>query len=179
MISNYSEFDPNTIDPIKYKSFVFFENLACQLDIKPGIKLQIGVGKGFTLKHMIARWGEDAVGIDLLNESQSEQVIITDVSKIDTTLPLSWVENDVASTGTDIGRQLRWAGFVWALKNLKPGGIMISSADHMISQPATAMAVSMGCEVTPLTVYDHCDWAQYLNQQTPWKTSGYILVKKL
>lgn len=172
-------FDFATIEPTKYKSFVFFQNLACQLDLPPGIKLQIGVGPGFTLQHMVARWGDDAQGIDLVRPPTFDNVIIEDVATIDRTMPLSWVENDVGGTLQENGRRLRWDAYRWALKNLVPGGFMISSADHVIDQPATELALSMGCEVTPLTKYDQTKWAQYLNQETPWKTSGYILVKQM
>lgn len=164
----------------EYKSFIFFENLGKSTVLPAGFKVQLGVGNGYTLNAMKQFWGEDSVlGIDLYNFNNDPNVYTVDIKKLKLQLPCSYIENDIGSTSYPEAKEDRWHATQWAIKCLMPGGIFITSLDHMIGYPVKEYAQKNNCQVVEMTDYDNESWAIYLNEQTPWKTTGWCIIKKL
>lgn len=175
-VDTYQDHDP----PHLYKSFIFFENLARHLVPDHGIKIQLGVGWGHTLEAMNQHWGQDQVmGIDLVNRTKLPNVWCIDAAQLTTVIPATYIENDIGRTYTPAGRQARWHAAQWAVRCLVPGGVMITSHDKLLGYPMVSMALDQGCQVQDLTMYDHEPWAQYLNNNTPWHTENWLLVRRL
>jgi hypothetical protein len=162
----------------KYKSFVFYENIAKPADLPPGYIVQLGVCHGHTLQEMKQHWGSDRVlGIDIHNPSDDPNVWRIDIKRLQFKLPCAYIENDIGDSFSEYGKNDRWAAAQWGISCLIPGGIMITSADHMIGYPVREYAQAQGCDVIDMSQRDHEPWAQYLNT-TAWKTQGWYLIIK-
>lgn len=175
-VDTYQDHDP----PHLYKSFIFFENLAQRLAPKTGLKIQLGVGHGYTLQAMNQYWGaENVMGIDLVNRTKLPNIWCIDAEQLTTRIPATYIENDIGRTFTDSGRRARWHAAQWALKCLEPGGVLITSHDRLLGYPMVSAAIDSGCTVQDMTMFDHEPWAEYLNNQTPWHTANWLLIRRI
>lgn len=169
----------NHADPTQYKSFIFFENIAKKANLPRGIKVQLGVGYGYTLQKMKEHWGSDQVlGIDIHNLNNDASIFVGDIKEITVKFPCAYIENDIGNSASESGRLDRWAASKWSIDCLVPGGMFITSADHVIEFPVSDYALESNCSVTSMTEFDNELWAQYLNTTTPWKTQGYYIICK-
>lgn len=173
-------FDDPNFDPTTYKSYIFFEHIAKNLNLPKGLCVQLGVGNGFTLGAMKNFFGSDRVlGIDINNHDRNPSVYQVDIEKLTLSLPCAYIENDIAGTGTDLGRQARWLGTQWALKNLITNGVLITSNDYRLGYPVKQLALDSGCIVQDMTMFNNEDWAIDLNTNSPWSTDGYFIIRKI
>jgi hypothetical protein len=174
-VDTYQDHDP----PQAYKSFVFFENLAQRLVPADGLKIQLGVGHGYTLAAMNRFWGQDQVmGIDLVNRTGLPNVWCIDAENLSTRIPATYIENDIGRTFTEPGRAARWHAAKWAVQCLAPGGVLITSHDRLLGYPMVSYAMDHGLVVQDMTQFDHEPWARYLNEQTPWHTANWLLIRR-
>jgi len=166
-------------NPKTYKSNIFFENIGKKSVLPDGLKVQLGVAFGDTFTQMKQYWGVDQVlGIDLYNFNNDPNIWTIDIKKLLVKLPCAYIENDIGASYYDQGKQDRWAATQWGIKSLVPGGILITNAGHMIGFPVEDFAVENACEVKSMTEFDHLDWANFLNTETPYKTSGWCVITK-
>lgn len=162
-----------------YKSFIFFHNIGKTLKLPTGLKVQLGVGNGYTLNEMKKFWGaEHVLGIDLYNFDHDPSVFATNIKDLKVCFPCSYIENDIGSTAFLQSKLDRWHATQWGIKCLVPGGVFITNSGHMIDQPVEQYAMDHECTVTSLSEYDELSWAQYLNQQTAWRTKNWCIIKK-
>lgn len=163
-----------------YKSNIFFENLGKASVLPDGLKVQLGVAFGDTFEEMKNYWGVDQVlGIDLHNFRNDPNVWTIDIKQLQVRLPCAYIENDIGASYYEQGKKDRWAATQWAVKSLVPGGILITSAGHMIDFPVEEFAATNNCVVRSMSEFDHLDWAKFLNFQTPYKTSGWCVITKI
>ncbi len=164
----------------KYKSYIFFINIGKKFNIPNGYKVQLGVGaSGHTLKAMKEHWGHDQVlGFDLFNLSNDPCVQTIDIKNLKAEIPCAYIENDIGNSGIPEGKTDRWVATQWAIKNLVPNGILISNDDHVINYPIRKLAEDNNCRIKPVSDFDNEDWAIYLNEETVWKTKGWIIIIK-
>jgi hypothetical protein len=175
---SYTNWQDDFEDYKKYKSFVFFENLGKSFNLPDGFFVQLGVGSGHTLQEMKQHRGDDRVlGIDLYNPNHDPNVYCVDIKKLKIKLPCAYIENDIGDSSSMYGKTDRWAATQWGISCLVKGGIMITSADHMIGHPVKSYAEQHGCQVVIMSNLDHELWAQYLNS-TIWKTQGWFIITK-
>jgi len=168
----------NTFDPVTYKSNVFFENIGKTHKLPDGLKVQLGVGQGYTLNKMKEHWGDDQVfGIDLYNFNNDPNVYSVDIRKLKLILPCAYIENDIGSSMYAEGKTDRWFAAQWAIKSLIPTGILITSADYSINYPVEEFARSNKCKVESLSKFDNEAWAKSMNS-TDFKTSGWFIITK-
>ena len=174
-VDTYQDHDP----PYQYKSFVFFENIGRRFVPDSGIKIQLGVGWGYTLEAMNQLWGQDRVmGIDVVNRTTLPNVWCIDAEHLTTIIPATYIENDIGRTFTDAGKRARWHAAQWGERCLQPVGVMITSHDRLLGYPMVAYAQDQGCQVQDLTQFDNEPWAQWLNKHTPWHTENWLLIRR-
>jgi hypothetical protein len=167
------------INPRLYKSQIFFENIGRTWVLPPGLKVQLGVVIGYTFDEMKRLWGEDQVlGIDLFNYRNDANVYCVDINKLVLSLPCAYIENDIGSSYYPECKRDRWAATKWGIRNLVPNGIMITNHGHIIGYPVEEYAEENNCTVIPMETFDDQPWADYLNRHTPYKTSGWCIIRK-
>ena len=170
--------EPLGSDPKKYKSYVFFENIAKTAELPQGYFVQLGVGQGYTLQRMKEYWGQHRViGIDLHNTNNDASVFCVDIKKLCLKFPCSYIENDIGSSISEYGKKDRWAATQWAIDCLISGGLLVTSADHKIGFPVKQYAQDNNCSVSEMSDRNHESWAKFLNS-TDWKTEGWYIIKK-
>ena len=164
-----------------YKSDLLFNGFSRYLDIPDeGWCVQIGVHTGHTLRQMKQHWGEHRVrGIDLYNPSKDASVIQCDVNDIDFDFPIAYAENDVGRVDRDPHSRL--VAFKWAIRNLVPGGCLLTTsnvANHSFGESVEKICDEHNCTWERLDTYKECDWAQFIDQHTPWRVISMMLVTR-
>jgi hypothetical protein len=168
------------IDPVTYKSQVFFENIGKTWALPKGLRVQLGVVIGHTFDAMKQYWGQDQVlGIDLHNYRNDPNIWCVDINQLCVKLPCAYIENDIGSSFNPEGKRDRWAATQWGVQCLVPGGIMITNVGELINAPVEKFAEDNGCHVIPMSTFDDQPWAQFLNYQTPYKTQGWCIIRKI
>lgn len=164
-----------------YKSSIVFEGLVKHLSVPgTGYCLQLGVNTGHTLKLMKEHFGEYRTrGIDMFNVNNDPYVFALDINDIDFDIPIAYAENDIGTVNESPGDRL--AAFKWAIKNLVPGGMIITTsnvANELFGEKVEDICVQHNCTWQRLDEYDNQPWAQYMNEETIWNTISMMLVRK-
>jgi hypothetical protein len=166
----------------QYKSAIVFEGLVKTLDIpSEGWCVQLGTYTGYTLQLMKQWFGTHRVcGIDKFNPTNDPSVLIQDINEIQFNLPIAYAENDVGTMYE--APQDRLVAFKWAISNLVPGGVLITTsnvANAAFGESVESICSAHRCTWTRLDVYDNQPWAQQLNKETVWNTISMMLVRKI
>ncbi len=164
-----------------YKSSIVFEGLVTTLDIpNNGYCLQLGVNTGCTLNLMKQHFGEFRTrGIDMFNVNNDPYVFTLDINNIDFDIPIAYAENDIGTVHEC--PEDRLFAFKWAIKNLVPGGMLITTsnvANEVFGESVESICKSHNCTWKRLDEYDHMSWASYMNKETIWNTISMMLVTK-
>lgn len=164
-----------------YKSSVVFEGLVKQLQIPTvGYCIQLGVNTGYTLGLMKDHFGVHRTrGIDLFNINNDPYVFALDINKINFDLPIAYAENDIGTVKESPSDRL--AAFKWAIKNLVPGGMMITTsnvANEVFNERVEDICVEHNCIWERLDEYNDQAWARYMNEELIWNTISMMLVTK-
>ena len=164
-----------------YKSSIVFEGLVKSLDIPDtGYCVQLGVNTGYTLNLMKEHYGEYRTrGIDLFNINDDPCVFTLDINNIDFDIPIAYAENDIGTVHECPADRL--AAFKWAIKNLVPGGVIITTsnvANEAFGEAVEDICDAHNCTWERLDDYNDQPWAQYMNEETIWNTISMMLVRK-
>tara|TARA_B100000427_G_C15453054_1_gene570470 strand:- start:45 stop:605 length:561 start_codon:yes stop_codon:yes gene_type:complete len=164
-----------------YRSTIVFNGLVKKLKIPTtGFCVQIGVNTGYTFNLMKKYFGEHRTrGIDLFNVNNDPYVYDLNINEIDFNIPIAYAENDVGNVNEDPVPRLN--GMKWALTNLVPGGVLITTsnvANKQLGIDVDRVVKSFNCNIYRLDNYNNEDWAKYLNERTIWNTISLMLVTK-
>jgi len=165
----------------KYKSTYIFNGLIKTLDIpSKGFCLQMGVYTGYTFNLMKQHFGEHRTrGIDLFNVNNDPYVYELNINDIDFNIPIAYAENDIGNINHDHKPRLK--AMKWAIKNLVPGGILLTTSDianDIFELDLVSLAESYNCKTERLDNYNNEYWAKYINESTIWNTISLMLVTK-
>ena len=99
--------------------------------------------------------------------------------EIDFNIPIAYAENDIGNVNEDPVPRLN--GMKWALKNLVPGGILITTsnvANNQLGIDVDILASEFDCKTKRLDNYNNKNWAKHLNEKTIWNTISLMMVTK-
>lgn len=164
-----------------YKSELVFNGLSKRLEIpSDGCCMQLGVHTGVTLQLMKEHFGSSRVcGLDIHNFTNDPCVMVCDIHDMTVAIPLAYAENDIGDA--KIAPHDRLAAMKWAIKNLVPGGVLITTsevANDMFGENVLDIVTDHNCTHERLDSYNHELWAQQLNANTVWNTISMMLVRK-
>ena len=165
----------------KHKSTYVFNGLIKTLDIPSnGFCVQLGVNTGYTFNLMKQHFGEYRTrGIDLFNVNDDSYVYELNINDIDFNIPIAYAENDIGELKYDPVPRLN--AMKWALKNLIPNGILLTTsnvANKQFGEDVDELAKSFNCKTERLDNYNNEYWAKYFNESTIWNTISLMLVTK-
>ena len=171
----------DTIGGKNYKSTIVFNGLVKNLKIPSiGFCVQMGVNTGYTFNLMKKHFGEHRTrGIDLFNINNDPYVYELNINEIDFNIPIAYAENDIGNVNEDPVPRLN--GMKWALKNLVPGGILITTsnvANNQLGIDVDILASEFDCKTKRLDNYNNKNWAKHLNEKTIWNTISLMMVTK-
>lgn len=145
-----------------------------------GYCVQMGVNTGHTLNLMKSYFGAHRTrGIDLYNFNKDEYVFELDINTIDYNIPIAYAENDIGDV--KISPKDRLAGFKWAIKNLVPNGVLITTSDvanDLFGEDVNEIVKKHNCHSVRLDEYNNEPWARYMNEESIWNTISLMMVKK-
>lgn len=164
-----------------YKSDLVWEGFAIHLTVpEHGYCIQIGVNTGVTFNKMKQKFGLHRTrGIDLYNYNNDSNVYELNINEIDFDIPIAYCENDVGIMA--VQPQTRLNAMKWAIKNLVPGGKMLTTsnvANEAFGERVEDICEANGCTWERLDDYNDQPWARYINEETLWNTISLMLVTK-
>mgnify|MGYP000859383798 FL=1 len=140
----------------------------------------MGVHTGITLHHFKKFFGENrTIGIDMYNINNDECVITADINTFTDNIPIAFAENDIGDCKVD--PHTRFAAFEWAIANLVPSGVLITTsnlANDVFPRAVEDVCVEHNCEWHSLSEYNHMPWAIDMNDNSIWNTASMMMVIK-